>query len=230
MRNSKENISIRREKVKLFMSLSFPQHEIARQLSCSPRTIWADIKAIRKGWSSHLQNIDLDQLVSEMKHELDARRRELWNIIQGLPVRERGVIQRDDDGNIIRIVPSAQIKINALKALGDENKRLIELLQSVGKVHREPEKFEGTVRQFTVVSALPRPKKKGSIDVKDLEMIKKKLKLEDKDKNGLIGLCPFHKETAPSFMIDKKNGVYHCFGCGKKGTLIELLEKIKGEK
>ena len=38
-------------------------------------------------------------------------------------------------------------------------------------------------------------------------------------------LCPVHKENTPSFMYNKKNGDFYCFGCGFKGNLFELHQK-----
>ena len=37
------------------------------------------------------------------------------------------------------------------------------------------------------------------------------------------GLCPFHDEKTPSFMIQKGDTHYHCFGCGAHGDAIEFL-------
>ncbi|MEY5021122.1 MAG: zinc finger protein [Pseudomonadota bacterium] len=39
-------------------------------------------------------------------------------------------------------------------------------------------------------------------------------------------LCPVHKENTPSFMYNKKNGDFYCFGCGFKGNLFELHQKM----
>jgi AAA domain/CHC2 zinc finger len=36
----------------------------------------------------------------------------------------------------------------------------------------------------------------------------------------LKGLCPFHKERTPSFAV-YDDGHFHCFGCGKHGTIID---------
>lgn len=42
------------------------------------------------------------------------------------------------------------------------------------------------------------------------------------------GLCPFHEEKSPSFMVDSIKGVYHCFGCGAGGNFFSLVEKLEG--
>ncbi|PWU16314.1 MAG: DNA primase [Chlamydiae bacterium] len=36
-------------------------------------------------------------------------------------------------------------------------------------------------------------------------------------------LCPFHEERTPSFIIQKGNAHYHCFGCGAHGDAIAFL-------
>ena len=43
-----------------------------------------------------------------------------------------------------------------------------------------------------------------------------------------IGLCPFHKETEPSFTVDSEKQLFHCFGCGVGGDIFTLImEKNK---
>ncbi|GAB4228291.1 MAG: DNA primase [Chlamydiales bacterium] len=37
------------------------------------------------------------------------------------------------------------------------------------------------------------------------------------------GLCPFHDEKTPSFVIQKGDSHYHCYGCGAHGDAIQFL-------
>src|ERR1700722_2183829 len=36
-------------------------------------------------------------------------------------------------------------------------------------------------------------------------------------------LCPFHQEKTPSFLVQRGDTHYHCFGCGAHGDAIQFL-------
>ncbi|MGP1468603.1 MAG: DNA primase [Hoylesella shahii] len=37
------------------------------------------------------------------------------------------------------------------------------------------------------------------------------------------GLCPFHNERTPSFMVSPARGICHCFGCGRGGNPVTFI-------
>jgi len=40
--------------------------------------------------------------------------------------------------------------------------------------------------------------------------------------------CPFHEEDTPSMVISPKNNLFHCFGCGEAGSVIDWVMKTRG--
>jgi len=51
------------------------------------------------------------------------------------------------------------------------------------------------------------------------------VKLKKKGAN-YVGLCPFHKEKTPSFTVNPKTNLYHCFGCNAGGDVIGFICKM----
>jgi DNA primase len=40
----------------------------------------------------------------------------------------------------------------------------------------------------------------------------------------LMGLCPLHRELQPSFLVDPVKNLFYCYGCGRGGDVIRLVE------
>lgn len=45
---------------------------------------------------------------------------------------------------------------------------------------------------------------------------------------SMKGLCPFHQEKTPSFIVTPRKGSWHCFGCQKGGDVISFIQEIEG--
>jgi len=40
---------------------------------------------------------------------------------------------------------------------------------------------------------------------------------------NMLGLCPFHNEKTPSFIVSPAKGIFKCFGCGKGGNAVNFI-------
>ncbi|WP_456311516.1 CHC2 zinc finger domain-containing protein [Serratia proteamaculans] len=51
-----------------------------------------------------------------------------------------------------------------------------------------------------------------------------KLRKQGRD---LVLLCPFHQEKTPSLVISPAKNLYHCFGCGAAGSVVDWMMKTE---
>ncbi|MBI5220414.1 MAG: DNA primase [Candidatus Liptonbacteria bacterium] len=65
---------------------------------------------------------------------------------------------------------------------------------------------------------------KAKLDI--VELIKGYVALTPAGKN-FKGLCPFHKEKSPSFMVSPERQSWHCFGCNLGGDLFSFLMRFE---
>jgi DNA primase len=65
---------------------------------------------------------------------------------------------------------------------------------------------------------------KNKLDI--VEVVQRYVKLKRVGKY-YSGLCPFHKETKPSFYVSPEMQIFKCFGCGVSGDVIKFLMQIE---
>jgi DNA primase len=59
------------------------------------------------------------------------------------------------------------------------------------------------------------------------EIVEQYVRLPKRTGGNLFGLCPFHSEKTPSFSVNVEKQIYHCFGCGKGGGVINFVMEIE---
>ncbi|MHB9095081.1 MAG: DNA primase [Eubacteriales bacterium] len=47
----------------------------------------------------------------------------------------------------------------------------------------------------------------------------------NKQGRNFVGLCPFHNEKTPSFMVSQEKQIFRCFGCGEGGNVFSFIMK-----
>lgn len=65
---------------------------------------------------------------------------------------------------------------------------------------------------------------KNRLDI--VQVVEKYVTLKQSGKN-FSGLCPFHHEKTPSFIVSPDIQRYKCFGCGETGDIFNFIQKIE---
>ena len=48
------------------------------------------------------------------------------------------------------------------------------------------------------------------------------------ESDEVCGLCPLHRDSRPSFYVNRRKDVFYCHGCGQGGDVIRLAELLHG--
>ena len=59
-----------------------------------------------------------------------------------------------------------------------------------------------------------------------VDIVSESVRLKRSGQN-YTGLCPFHSEKTPSFIVSRQKQIYKCFGCGEGGNVITFLMKTR---
>ena len=60
-----------------------------------------------------------------------------------------------------------------------------------------------------------------------VDVVSSYVRLGKRSGSNQFGLCPFHSEKTPSFSVSPDKQIYHCFGCGKGGGVINFVMEIE---
>jgi DNA primase len=74
------------------------------------------------------------------------------------------------------------------------------------------------------------------LSMSDIENVKSHINIVDlvgeyvelkKAGSNFKGICPFHNEKSPSFMVNPSLQIYKCFGCGRGGDVLSFVQEIE---
>lgn len=70
-----------------------------------------------------------------------------------------------------------------------------------------------------------------TIQIKSIDLLslveREGLKLKGRGKT-YTGLCPFHSEKTPSFVVNTEKNRFNCYGCDEHGDAVDFVQKLHG--
>src|SRR5215467_7551613 len=51
--------------------------------------------------------------------------------------------------------------------------------------------------------------------------------VRDRGREEVAGFCPLHRESRPSFYVNRRKQVFYCHGCGRGGGLARLIRWLE---
>lgn len=150
----------KKKRVAYFHALGYSITEIAEKLGVSYRSAELYLVELRKQWHDEIASISLEDFIATLMLSVAQRKRRAQNLYAS--------------------TSNDSVKLGALKLIGDEDDRMVNLLQSLGQIYKSPTRI--------------------SIDV-ELEN-----KLKDIFKNDRKGIAELFSLLEPSGPTDGKDG------------------------
>ena len=124
---------MRLPQVAMLHTMGYSSIEIATSLKVSRETIRNEIKELKANWAASIANIDLDYFIGQLVEEAKIRKKRI--------------------NDIFNKTENYHTRLIALKQLAEEDKRVVDLLQSVGKLFEKPKelvvnKVETAAREY----------------------------------------------------------------------------------
>jgi len=83
------------------------------------------------------------------------------------------------------------------------------------------------LKEYKSVPRSPERYSRGkSLNIPILDLVQSHVELTQEGEYRYRGLCPFHADSAPSFIVSTEHNRFHCFGCGERGSALDFYRKI----
>ena len=62
------------------------------------------------------------------------------------------------------------------------------------------------------------------------DVVSQSVRLQSSGNGRFKGLCPFHQEDTPSFIVTTTQNMFYCFGCSMGGDVFKFIMNLKQER